>query len=110
MTKLAYDDSDVPIKVNITAGSCFLTLDEDHSGALDAMMAPGVTVRVGDQDLVIDEVNGDIAWFTPYHTHGCEKCNVLLEETFIATGDLQISASPSSVQITKSQIVGGLYR
>ena len=71
---------------------------KEDTGSLDAMMAPGVTVRIGDQDLVIDEVNGDIAWFTPT-THGCTECDVLLEN-FIGTGNLATTSTPTTVAIT----------
>jgi len=55
---------------------------------LGHLLVPGVRVRIGDEDLTIDEVDGDKAWFTPYHTHGITAGNVFIEETLIGTGEL----------------------
>jgi len=85
-TKIASDISGDPISINIEAGSRRLVAAQ----SMNHLLAPGVTIRVGDQDLRVDSVSptGLVVYFTPYHIHGIIGGHIYVEDTLIGSATL----------------------
>jgi hypothetical protein len=81
-------DSSVSVSAVISAGSRTLVL----SSSLNHLIAPGAVIRMGDQEVTVQDIStsGLAVTFTPYHVKGSNGAplNVFVSETLLASATI----------------------